>query len=305
MDKIIVVVGPTGVGKSAVGLKLAEIFQSEIISGDSIQIYRQLDIGSAKMSFEEMKGIKHYLIDEKELNETYNVMEFQQEARRIISELHEKNKIPLIVGGTGLYIKAVLYDYEFKLEDSSEEFMKQHEQYSNDELYEMLIEADIDSTHKIHRNNRKRILRALFMANTGEKKSEIISKQKAQPIYDAFIVGCTLERSKLYERINERVDIMLENGLQEELEKLSKIANVWDFQGMQGIGYREWKDYFDGDKGEEQVIEDIKKHSRQFAKRQYTWFNNQMEIKWYDMAKATVINDIVSDIEKWRNSNVE
>ena len=305
MDKVIVVVGPTGVGKSAVGLKIAEKFHSEIISGDSIQIYRGLNIGSAKMSIEEMKGIKHHLIDEKNLDDTYNVMEFQKEARRIIKEMHNESRIPLIVGGTGLYIKAVLYDYEFRLEDSNEDFMEQHKQYNNDELYEMLMEVDLESTEKIHKNNRKRILRALFMAKTGEKKSAIISKQKTLPIYDTFIVGCTLERSRLYERINKRVDIMLENGLKEEIAELSKIENIWSHQGMQGIGYREWKDYYQANTSEEEVIEDIKKHSRQFAKRQYTWFNNQMEMNWYDMEKDGVVEDIIGDIEKWRNSNVE
>ena len=305
MDKVIVVVGPTGVGKSAIGLKIAETLNSEIISGDSIQIYRQLDIGSAKMNTDEMNGIKHYLIDEKDLKQSYNVMEFQNEARRIMADIHARGKTPLIVGGTGLYIKAVLYDYEFQYEDNNEAFMKEHEKYSNDELYSMLLDADIESTKKIHKNNRKRVLRALFMASVGEKKSEIISKQKAQPIYDVFIVGCTLERHKLYERINQRVDLMIKSGLKKELEKLNEIENIWTYQGMQGIGYREWKDYFLSDKSENQVIEDIKKHSRQFAKRQYTWFNNQMDMRWYDMENELVVNSIMKDIEKWRNSNVE
>ena len=305
MDKVIVVVGPTGVGKSAVGLKIAETLNSEIISGDSIQIYRQLDIGSAKISTDEMNGIKHYLIDEKDLNQSYNVMEFQNAARKIITDIHARGKIPLIVGGTGLYIKAVLYDYEFQYEDSNMSFMKEHEKYSNEELYSMLVDADIESTKKIHKNNRKRVLRALFMASVGEKKSEIINKQKAQPIYDVFIVGCTLERHKLYERINQRVDLMIKNGLMKEIEGLSKIENIWNYQGMQGIGYREWKEYFLEEKSEGQVVEDIKKHSRQFAKRQYTWFNNQMDMRWYDMENKVVVNDIIEDIEKWRNSNVE
>lgn len=305
MDKVIAVVGPTGVGKTSLSIRIAKYLQTEIISGDSIQVYKGLDIGSAKVTEEEMQGIKHHLIDIKELHEEYNVMEFQFVSREIMKQLYHENKIPVIAGGTGLYIKSTLYDYVFQKQEDDTPFMEQHKPYTNEELYEKLKSIDPKSAETIHLNNRKRVLRALFMASSGQKKSEIIDAQEHKSIYDAFIIGCTMDRNLLYERINQRVDIMIEQGLFEEVNHLNQIKDIWNMQGMQGIGYREWKDYFLGNQTKKEVIAEIKKHSRQFAKRQYTWFNNQMSIHWYDMNEANIYERIVHDIDEWRYNNVE
>ena len=300
MDKVVAIVGPTGVGKTSLSIKIAKHLNTEIISGDSIQVYKGLDIGSAKVTAEEMDGVKHHLIDIKELTDEYNVMEFQNVSREIMKELHSTNRIPVIAGGTGLYIKSTLYDYVFHEQEDDTEFMNEYKQYSSEELFAMLKEVDPKSCETIHMNNRKRVLRALFMAKTGNKKSEVIDAQEHKPIYDAFIIGCTMDRAKLYERINLRVEIMMKQGLFEELMKLSKIENIWDMQGMQGIGYREWQEYFLGNQSKEEVIANIQKHSRQFAKRQYTWFNNQMNVHWYDISIPNIDEQILQDIDAWR-----
>ena len=301
MDKVIAIVGPTGVGKTSLSILVAKHLDTEIISGDSIQVYKGLDIGSAKVTEEEMDGVVHHLIDIKELDEEYNVMEFQNVSREIMARLHNEHKIPVIAGGTGLYIKSTLYDYVFHKQEDDTAFMEEHKKYSSEELYEMLREVDPKSCETIHLNNRKRVLRALFMAKSGNIKSEVIDAQEHKPIYDAFIIGCTMDRAKLYERINLRVELMMNQGLWEEIQSLSKIENIWDMQGMQGIGYREWQQYFLGNQTKDEVIENIQKHSRQFAKRQYTWFNNQMDVHWYDMSIDNIQTQILADIDAWRS----
>ena len=300
MDKVIAIVGPTGVGKTSLSILVAKHLNTEIISGDSIQVYKGLDIGSAKVTAEEMDGVKHHLIDIKELTDEYNVMEFQNVSREIMHKLHNENKIPVIAGGTGLYIKSTLYDYVFHKQEDDTAFMEEYKKYSSEELYAMLKELDPKSCETIHMNNRKRVLRALFMAKNGNLKSEVIDAQEHKPIYDAYIIGCTMDRAKLYERINLRVELMMNQGLWEEIQALSKIENIWDMQGMQGIGYREWREYFLGNQSKEEVIANIQKHSRQFAKRQYTWFNNQMNVHWYDMSIEGIQAQILADIDVWR-----
>ena len=306
MHKIIVVVGPTGVGKTDLGVIIAKHLDSEIISGDSIQIYKELNIGSAKVTTEEMQGIEHHLIDIKSIYDSYSVMEFQQLARLAIKQIHDKGKIPIIVGGTGLYIKAALYDYEFvEHDDSDKEFVNKHKDKTNEELHEILTKLDEKTSKEIHKNNRKRVLRALFLASQGSIKSEVIEEQEHKPIYDIFMVGCTLERNLLYKRIDSRVLQMLSNGLEEEVIELNNMENIWQQQGMQGIGYKEWKEYFLGNVDKNKVINDIQTHSRQFAKRQYTWFNNQMDVNWYMMDEGSITEEIISNIEKWRKRDVE
>ena len=300
MDKVIAIVGPTGVGKTSLSIAVAKHLDTEIISGDSIQVYKGLDIGSAKVTVEEMDGVKHHLIDIKELTDEYNVMEFQNVSREIMKNLHSENKIPVIAGGTGLYIKSTLYDYVFHEQEDDSAFMEEYKQYSSEELFDMLRELDPKSCETIHMNNRKRVLRALFMAKSGNKKSEVIDAQEHKPIYDAFIIGCTMDRAKLYERINLRVELMMNQGLFEEIQSLSKVEGIWNMQGMQGIGYREWQGYFLGNQSKEEVIANIQKHSRQFAKRQYTWFNNQMNVHWYDMSQPNIQSQILKDIDEWR-----
>lgn len=294
MQKVLVIVGPTASGKSAFGIECAKAFNGEIISGDSIQIYRGLNIGSAKISQDEMSNIKHHLIDIKDANETYSVKEFQERGRSLIEEISLKNKLPIIVGGTGLYIKALLYDYVFFDEEEKD---NPYDELSNEDIYDVLLKEDPASLEKIHINNRKRLVRALNVLRKHKTGiADIASKQEHKLLYDAKIIGLTLDRESLYERINMRVDKMIEEGLIKEIQGLLDSGINFSNQSMQGIGYKEFKEYFNGEKSLDECIASVKSNTKHFAKRQYTWFKNQMNLNWYedkDSAKK--------DIEEWLN----
>ena len=219
MERVIVIVGPTGVGKTKLSIELAKHFNSEIINGDSVQIYKELNIGSAKVSKEEMQGIKHHLLDFKEINEDYTVYDYQKDLRNKIEEFNKKGLIPIVAGGTGLYLKAALYDYRFEEENSSN--FDDYESYSNEEVYNLLKEKDEKEALKLHPNNRKRVVRALNIINNLQgNKTEMLEKQEHKLLYDVVFIGLTLPRDILYERINKRVDLMIENGLMEETKQL-------------------------------------------------------------------------------------
>ncbi len=280
MQKVLAIVGPTAVGKTSFGIECANTFNGEIISGDSIQIYKGLDIGSAKPSKFEQEKAKHYLLDIKDANENYSVKQFQELGRYYIDEISNRNKLPIIVGGTGLYIKALLYDYNFMNEEDED---NQYEDLSNEDLYNRLKQLDPKALEKIHINNRKRLVRAL---NIIEKHnvtiSDIKDAQSHKPIYDCLIIGLTRNRQELYELIDKRVDKMIDDGLIEEISKLLKSGITFDNQAMQAIGYKEFKDYFNGEKSLEECINQVKINSRHFAKRQYTFFKNQLDMLWYE-----------------------
>ena len=297
MKKILIIVGPTGVGKTDLSIELAKRFNAEIISGDSVQIYKGLDIGSAKITEEEKQGIKHYGIDELSFLDNYSVYDFQKMSRFNIEEISKKNKLPMIVGGTGLYIKSCIYDYEFVMHEPVE-FLDMDDK-TNEELYEELKKLDEFSANKIHINNRKRIIRALTLCRLGTSKTENENNQQHKLIYDAFIVGCTVDRALLYERINNRVLKMIDSGLEQEIKGLLENGLTFENQSMQAIGYKEWKDYFLNNISKEEVISLIQKNSRNFAKRQYTWFNNQMDVNWVNMLDNEEVNNIIDRIEKW------
>ena len=297
MKKILIIVGPTGVGKTDLSIELAKRFNAEIISGDSVQIYKGLDIGSAKITEEEKQGIKHYGIDELSFLDNYSVYDFQKMSRFNIEEISKKNKLPMIVGGTGLYIKSCIYDYEFVMHEPVE-FLDMDDK-TNEELYEELKKLDEFSANKIHINNRKRIIRALTLCRLGTSKTENENNQQHKLIYDAFIVGCTVDRALLYERINNRVLKMIDSGLEQEIKGLLENGLTFENQSMQAIGYKEWKDYFLNNISKEEVISLIQKNSRNFAKRQYTWFNNQMDVNWVNMLDKEEVNNIIDRIEKW------
>lgn len=278
MNRVIVVVGPTSVGKTKLGVELAKAFNGEVISGDSMQIYRHMDIGTAKVTYEEMDGIVHHCIDIKDIDEEYSVSEFQTTVRNKIDDIISRNKTPIIVGGTGLYIKAALYDYKFNEEKRDH----QYEDMPKEELYPLLCKVDEKSAKTIHPNNYRRIIRALQMASAGKKKSEILETQQHIPLYDICMIGLTLPRDLLYERINKRVDVMVSNGLIEEFNHLIELGAKKEYQSMKAIGYQEFFQY-----EQNEAIEMIKQHSRQYAKRQYTWFKNQFELHWIE----TNLND--------------
>ena len=280
MKKVLAIVGPTAVGKTDFGIKCANTFNGEIISGDSIQIYKGLDIGSAKPTKQELSQAKHHLIDIKDADETYSVKEFQDLGRCEIDNIYMENKLPIIVGGTGLYIKALLYDYVFFEEDEQD---NQYEDLSNEDIYNRLKQLDPKALEKIHINNRKRLVRALNIYEKHNKGiSSIKDEQEHKPIYDCLIIGLTTSRENLYSRIDERIDKMIEDGLVDEIKSLLDKGISFDNQCMQAIGYKEFKDYFENKKSLEECIKQIKTNSHHFAKRQYTFFNNQMNIEWFE-----------------------
>lgn len=305
MDKIIVLVGPTGSGKTSLSIELAKKFNGEIISGDAYQCYQKMNIGSAKIKEEEKQGIPHYLVDYLSYREAYNVKMFQEKGREYIKDILLRGKTPIICGGTGLYIKALLYDYLFEDEQVDQEYLNTLNQKNNDELYHMLVEIDEKATMTIHKNNRKRVIRALMMAHAGTSKSERLKKQEHKMLYDAFIIGLTMDREMLYERINQRVLTMIEEGLKEEIESLVKSEDDFKLQSMRGIGYKEWLGYYKKETTLEETIALIQKNSRNFAKRQYTWFKNQMNVHWYDVTVKAERDKMIVDVNRFLESNHE
>lgn len=280
---VLCIVGPTAVGKTKMSIELAKQLNGEIISGDSMQIYRGMDIGTAKATMDERQGIPHHLIDEKNPDEPYSVAAFQQTVRAKMEEIKSRGKLPIIVGGTGLYIKSVLYDYEFAGESESKEVDEaKYGHLSNEELHAKLATVDEAGAKDIHPNNRKRVIRALEIYETsGVKKSEMIEKQEHKMIYDTCLIGLTDDRTVLYDRINKRVDVMYETGLVEEVKALFDGGIPAESQSIRAIGYKELYDYFKGFISLEESKELIKRNSRRYAKRQYTWFNNQMDVTWF------------------------
>ena len=272
---VIVITGPTAVGKTKLSIELAKHLNGEIINADSTQVFKGLDIATAKVTDEEKENIKHHLIDIKEINENYTVYDYQKDARKCIDELLKQNKTPILVGGTGLYIKATLYDYKFNEEGNNEIY----ENVETNQLYQML--KNIDPNTNIHPNNRKRIIRAINYYN--ENKEALSEKEKTDKLlYDTIFIGLTTDREVLYDRINKRVDIMINNGLLDETKDLFD-KNIRSKAVMTPIGYKELFPYFENTESLEECINKIKQKSRNYAKRQYTWFNHQMNIKWFNV----------------------
>ncbi|MGM0218192.1 tRNA (adenosine(37)-N6)-dimethylallyltransferase MiaA [Enterococcus sp. AZ126] len=304
MKKVLVIAGPTAVGKTSLSISLAEKLNGEIISGDSMQVYKQLDIGTAKATEEERAGIVHHLIDCRELTQTYSVADFQKEGRQAIDSIIEKGKLPIVVGGTGLYIQALLYDFELGVKDESAEIREKYnlfaEVHGNQYLWDLLKEKDTAAAERIHFNNRKKIIRALEVFDkTGY--SILSPKETPKPLYDYFLVGLETDRTILYDRINERVDIMLNQGLLNEAKLLYKKQTQ---QSIQGIGYKEFFPYFEGEKTLEEAINQVKQNSRRYAKRQLTWFKNRMNASWWDLVQAPAsISELENKIENWLDSS--
>ena len=271
MEDIIVIVGPTGVGKTKLSIELAKKLDAEIINGDSVAIYKDLNIGSAKPTIEEREGIPHHLIDIKEVTDDYSVYDYQIDCRKAIEDITSRNKRVIIVGGTGLYIKAALYDYNFTKGTTN----NQYTNLTNEEILDKISSYDLYLSSQLEVNNRQRLVRVL---NKLENK-EVFTNNKDKLLYPVKVIGLTTDRDYLYERINKRVDIMINNGLLDEINSLkekypnSRILNS-------GIGYKEFYDYLYNSKDIDSVIESIKQDSRRFAKRQFTFFNHQFETKW-------------------------
>lgn len=271
---IIVVVGPTGVGKTKMSVELAKIYNGEIINADSMQIYKGLDIGTAKVTKSEMQHITHHLLDIKDVEEDYTVFDYQRDARAKIEEVKNKGKIPILVGGTGYYIKSVFYDYSFDEETDND--IKMYDDLSNDELNSRIDAYECGFVYD--KNNRKRMIRILQKLENGWIPE---NNDFTKVFDDVLFVGLTTDRETLYKRINERFDKMLVPLIDEV--KPYAIKNIRSKALMTGIGYKEFYPFFNNEDTLVNVVEECKKNSRNYAKRQYTWFNNQMDVKWFDV----------------------
>ena len=306
---MIILTGPTAVGKSALSVELAKKINGAVISADSMQVYRHMDIGSAKITPEEMQGVTHYMIDELEPDEEFHVVRFVTMAKEYLKEIYADGKIPIIAGGTGFYIQALLYDIDFTEQQCDETYRGQLENLAREHgaecLHGMLREVDPASAEAIHANNIKRVIRALeFYHLSGKKISEHneTERQKQSPYNFAYFV-LTDERTKLYERIDRRVDAMMEAGLVEEVKKLKSMGCSRDMVSMQGLGYKETLAYLDGECTLEEAVYIIKRETRHFAKRQLTWFKRERDVIWLDKQTfgyddAAILKDMISILEE-------
>lgn len=284
--KLVILVGPTAVGKTAMGVELATQLNGEIINGDAFQIYRGMDIGTAKVTQEEARGIRHHLIDIRDPDEAYSAADYQHDARAAIDTIAKRGKLPIIVGGTGFYIKAAVFDYQFGPNGSDPDYRQalkvKAEREGPDSLHHLLQSVDPVSASRIHPNNIQRVIRALEVVHlSGKPASTRRSDDGNIPLYPMICVGLTMERSQLYRRIDRRIDKMMEEGLLDEVRGFY-LNGLKHAQAMQAIGYKEFFPYFEHKRSLAESIEKLKQNSRHYAKRQYTWFRGQMDVRWFD-----------------------
>ncbi len=303
MEPVIVIVGPTASGKTRLSIELARRINGEIISADSMQIYKYMDIGTAKPDLEEMAGIKHYLIDEISPDEEFSVAKYRELALKYIDRILKEGKHPIVAGGTGLYVNALVYNINFSETISDwelrEKLKKESEEKGNRYLYEQLLEIDPEAAKKIHENDVKRIIRALeVFRHTNKPISQHQQDSRLEPPhYDFRIFGLRMERSRLYERIEKRVDSMFERGLVEEVRKLKEMGYERNITAMQGLGYKEIFAFFRGEATLEEAKYVIKRDTRHYAKRQLTWFKRLENIHWIDLDDNANIEEMVKNIE--------
>lgn len=292
---VVAIVGPTASGKTALSIKLAKKYNGEVINGDSMQVYKELNIGTAKITPEEMEGVVHHLIDIKEPTDSFSVAEYQTLVRAKIADIQARGKLPIIVGGTGLYVQSVLYDFRFT-EDEVDEARRQAyyeelERVGPEAMHARLAQLDPKTAAELHPNNTRRVLRAIEMIEaSGVQKSSEAHQQGDTPLYNHLIIGMDWPRDLLYERINVRVDMMIENGLEQEVRGLYD-RGIRDVQSIKAIGYKELYAYFDGLLTRDEAIEAIKQNSRRYAKRQLTYLRNKLDVQW--------IGQDFSEIEKY------
>lgn len=293
MNKVTVITGPTAVGKTKLSIELAKRYNGEIINADAVQVYKGLDIGSAKVTEEEKEDIPHHLFDIKEVDEEYTIYHYQKDCRKLIKEVQGRGKTPILVGGTGLYIKAALYDYKL----TEEKETNTYDNLTDEELYNKLLEVDKDIV--IDKNNRRRLIRALNYYKENNKSINTNTTNKL--LYDAIFIGLTTDRRILYDKINNRVDIMIKEGLLNEV-KVFYDKNIRTKPLLNAIGYREIYSYFDGNISLEEAIDKIKQNSRHYAKRQYTFFNHQLPVVWFETDYSNFNNTVEKVINYIENN---
>ncbi len=292
-EKLLIILGPTSVGKTDLSIDIAKKFDGEIISGDSMQVYKQMDIGTAKIKKQEMMGIPHYLIDCFDPDYYFSAADFKEIAIEKITTINQKGHLPIIAGGTGLYIKSVIQQYQFSIASKDETYREEMnriaEEKGNKALHDRLASIDMTSAEKLHINDRKRVIRALEVHHlTGKKMSEVLEEQKLETPYDLLMIGLTMDRAKLYDRINRRVEYMLEQGLIDEVKKLLKLGYNEQYHAMQAIGYKEILQYVRGEISLDRAIYMIKQGTRRFAKRQLSLFRQLQDIQWFDVTTVDI-----------------
>lgn len=302
--RLLVLVGPTAIGKTKLSLDLAKTFQCEIISGDSMQVYRQMDIGTAKLPIEQRKGIPHHLIDIVAPDEPFSAVDFQKHCRTLIAHITARHRLPFLVGGTGLYIESIVYEFEFSNCHADEAFRKEMEKYAAEKgkkaLLERLHVVDPDTAKRLHPNDQRRIIRALeIFYLTGETLSDRLTRQTKKSPYNLCLIGLTMDRQRLYKRIEARVDMMVEKGLINEVHRLLAQGYPRDLVSMQGLGYKEIAAYLQGEMSLEVAIERLKRDTRRFAKRQLSWFRHMRDIYWVYIADAEQTEPYFAQICKY------
>lgn len=303
---LIILTGPTAVGKTELSIQLAKSLNAEIISADSMQIYKYMDIGSAKVTYDEMNNIPHYMIDEVYPDTPFSVSEFQRRASNYIDLINKKGKNVIITGGTGLYLSSLIYNMDFAKSDSDSKLRQELEEELKlkgpEFMHEKLEKLDPDAAERIHPNNTKRVIRAIEVCMNGEKMSDFSSDLKYNEKYEPIIIVLNRNREHLYQRINKRVDIMIEKGLVDEVKNLLDRGYSPDLTSMQGIGYKEIIKYLKGEYSFDEAIEIIKRDSRRYAKRQITWFKRYKEATWFDvesMPMDELKKSILSCVEQY------
>lgn len=298
---ILILTGPTAVGKTALSIELSKVLGGEIISADSMQIYRKMDIGSAKISQEEMDSVVHHMIDVVDPDEDFSVADFHDMASQIISDIHKRGKLAIVTGGTGLYLNSLVYDMDFGGTNSDPSIRKDLEEILNDKgkdyLYRLLQDLSPEAAKRIHPNNTKRVIRAIEVYKTGGDMGDFSNDLKYNPKFDAKIIVLNRDRSILYDRINQRVDMMFDMGLLDEVKGLHQMGYTSQMQSMKGIGYKEVLEYFDGKMTLEESIDILKQGTRRYAKRQITWFKKYENALWLDLDKVTELDDQIEAIK--------
>ena len=303
MREIIAIAGPTAVGKTKYAIAAAKAFDGEIVSCDSMQLYKYMEIGSAKPTAEERAEAVHHLVDEIDPKESFSVAKYEKMAKDAITDIFSRGKTPIVSGGTGLYLNSLLYDMDFgnapKNEELRSNLEKEAELFGAEYIYGKLMEIDPEAASRIHPNNIKKVIRALEAAATGNKITDFINCTKKCTDYDAILIGLTRNREELYERINLRVDKMVAEGLFKEVENLLEMGLTEDDISMKGIGYKEIIGYFDGLYDRQEAIRLIKQNSRHLAKRQLTWFRRYGDMKWFNISDYQNDDEAIEDILTW------
>lgn len=304
MKDIIVVAGPTAVGKTQYAIELAKALDGEIVSCDSMQLYKYMDIGSAKPTAEELAQAKHYLVDEIDPRQPFSVAEYQKMASAAIREIHEKGKPAIISGGTGLYLNSLLYEMDFGADVADDGYRKELEDFAAEQgaeaLHARLAEKDPAAAERIHPNNIKKVIRALEAVEKGGKAIRPFTEvQKENPLYRPFLIGLTRDRQELYDRINMRVDILMQQGLLEEVTGLFEMGLTEDNISMKGIGYKEIIQHLKGEYTLEEAVDKIKQNTRHYAKRQLTWFRRYEKMNWFDLSAYDSTESALEDMLEW------